>query len=136
MKKLTNLRDVRERVALSQRELADEVGLTANGYGRIERLEVRPHPKTVRALAEALGVQPEELWAVPLAPPTARREVAELELYRKARELREDLEESERDHPGIVAKVMAEAFGDYSGLVAKSAAEMEAIRKREAKDAS
>jgi transcriptional regulator with XRE-family HTH domain len=49
------LRRHREAAGLSQEELAERAGLTANSVSALERGERRrPHPQTVRALAEAL----------------------------------------------------------------------------------
>jgi predicted ATPase/DNA-binding XRE family transcriptional regulator len=73
------LRRLRERAALSQEELAGRAGVTAKAIGALERGERRrPHPHTVRALADALGLDArdrEELTAAarpapgPAAPP-------------------------------------------------------------------
>src|SRR5215218_857050 len=62
MRKLVNLRELRERAALSQGELARMAGVTKNAVGQLERGEFNPRPATVRKLAEALGVQPMDLW--------------------------------------------------------------------------
>src|SRR5215217_6485696 len=62
MRKLVNLRDLRERAALSQGELARMAGITKNAVGQLERGEFNPRPVTVRKLAEALRVQPMDLW--------------------------------------------------------------------------
>jgi transcriptional regulator with XRE-family HTH domain len=55
------VRRLRNEVALSQAELAEEVGITIAALSRIERNEAQPRPKTRRRLAEALGVSPREL---------------------------------------------------------------------------
>lgn len=60
MPKLTRLREVRERRALSQRELAEMAGLTHVQISRIEN-GVEPYPVTVRKLAAALDVEPADL---------------------------------------------------------------------------
>jgi len=62
MRRLVNLRELRERAALSQGELARMAGVTKNAVGQLERGEFNPRPATVRKLAEALGVQPMDLW--------------------------------------------------------------------------
>ncbi len=61
MVKLTRLRAVRERAALTQRELAAKAGVTYVQISRIERGEAEPYPGTVRKLATALGVAPTDL---------------------------------------------------------------------------
>ena len=58
MERLKELR--RERV-LSLRELEERSGVTYATIWRIEDGRQGAHPRTVRKLAEALGVQPSEL---------------------------------------------------------------------------
>ncbi len=55
------LRDLRERRALSLRELSDLSGVNYNAIWRIEVGRTGAQPRTVRRLAEALGVEPHEL---------------------------------------------------------------------------
>ena len=55
------LRDLRKRALLTQRELADKSGVGVTTIIRIERNQVEPHGRTIRRLAEALKVEPEEL---------------------------------------------------------------------------
>ena len=57
----TKLRDLRERRALSIRELSDLSGVNYNAIWRIEVGRTGAQPRTVRRLAEALGVEPHEL---------------------------------------------------------------------------
>jgi len=59
----SNLRRFRELRALSQRELAARARLSVTTVNRIETMQRRPMPRTVRKLAEALDVTPEELLA-------------------------------------------------------------------------
>ena len=63
MVKLERLRQLRERRALSQAELAERAGITRTALSRIESCAVDPHAATVRRLAAALGVEPEALMA-------------------------------------------------------------------------
>ena len=56
-----NVRRLRELRALSQRELAAKAKLSVTTVNRIETGQRKPMPKTVRKLAEALGVTTEEL---------------------------------------------------------------------------
>ena len=58
MERLKELR--RERV-LSSRELEERSGVSYNTIWRIEDGRQGAHPRTVRKLAEALGVEPSEL---------------------------------------------------------------------------
>jgi transcriptional regulator with XRE-family HTH domain len=46
---------------MSQAELADAAAVSRTTIARIEAGEIVPYPRTVRKLAEALGVQPSEL---------------------------------------------------------------------------
>ena len=58
MERLKELR--RERV-LSLRELEERSGVSYNTIWRIEDRRQGAHPRTVRKLAQALGVDPKEL---------------------------------------------------------------------------
>jgi transcriptional regulator with XRE-family HTH domain len=55
------LRDLRKRALLTQQELADKSGVGVTTIIRIERNQVEPHGSTMRKLAEALEVEPQEL---------------------------------------------------------------------------
>lgn len=55
------LREARERQFVTQQELAERTGLTEATISRIENGLNQPRISTVRRLADALGVQPEEL---------------------------------------------------------------------------
>ncbi|MBC8091858.1 MAG: helix-turn-helix transcriptional regulator, partial [Pseudonocardia sp.] len=50
------LQMLRLRLLLSGEELAQKAGIALSTYQRIERGEQNPHPKTMRGLALALGV--------------------------------------------------------------------------------
>ena len=57
------LRDFRATRALSQRDLAARAGVTQFTISRIERSEgISVRPKTVRALCDALGCEPQDLY--------------------------------------------------------------------------
>ncbi len=58
MKRLKELRKLR---ALSQQELAEAAGIGRATLSRIERGETGAHGRTLRRLAQALGVGVEEL---------------------------------------------------------------------------
>jgi transcriptional regulator with XRE-family HTH domain len=55
------VRYLRERRSLSLRELSDLAGVNYNAIWRIEVGRTGAQPRTVRRLAEALGVEPHEL---------------------------------------------------------------------------
>ena len=55
------LQRLREEKVLSQRELARLAGLTHQTIWRFENGFVNAHPRTIRKIAEALGVEPREL---------------------------------------------------------------------------
>ncbi len=55
------LRELRERRALSLRELSALSGVNYNSIWRIEAGRTGVKPRTVRRLAAALGVEPHEL---------------------------------------------------------------------------
>jgi predicted ATPase/transcriptional regulator with XRE-family HTH domain len=57
----TRLRRLREAAGLSQEQLAERAGLTAQAVGALERGDRRrPYPQTVRALFDALGLRDTE----------------------------------------------------------------------------
>lgn len=58
-----NVRRLRQLSALSQRDLAARANLSVTTVNRIETGKGKPMPRTVRRLAEALKVTPEELVA-------------------------------------------------------------------------
>jgi transcriptional regulator with XRE-family HTH domain len=55
------LRETRKRTLLTQQQLADKSGVGVTTIIRIERNQVEPQARTIRKLAEALGVEPHEL---------------------------------------------------------------------------
>jgi transcriptional regulator with XRE-family HTH domain len=55
------LRELRERRALSIRDLSTLSGVNYNSIWRIEAGRTGAKPRTVRLLAQALGVEPHEL---------------------------------------------------------------------------
>ena len=55
------LRDLRKRRLLTQEQLADRSGVGIATIVRVERNQVEPRGSTILKLAEALGVEPEEL---------------------------------------------------------------------------
>jgi transcriptional regulator with XRE-family HTH domain len=55
------LKELRRERVLSLRELEERSGVSYNTIWRIEDGRQGSHPRTVRKLAEALGVQPSEL---------------------------------------------------------------------------
>lgn len=59
--RLARLRQIRQRRFLSQAELAEKAGIGENTIRRLELGQTEPRGRTVRRLAEALGVTPEDL---------------------------------------------------------------------------
>jgi transcriptional regulator with XRE-family HTH domain len=55
------VRELRKRSLLTQQQLADRSGVGVNTIIRIERNQVEPHGRTIRKLADALGVEPSDL---------------------------------------------------------------------------
>ncbi len=55
------LRQLRRQKVLSMRELEDKSGVSYNTVWRLETGRTGAQPRTIRRLAEALGVKPEEL---------------------------------------------------------------------------
>ena len=63
MPRLTRLRDLRIRAALTQIELADLAGLSRGTIIRLEQGDEKAVPTTLRKLTRALRLkQPSELW--------------------------------------------------------------------------
>ena len=55
------LRSLRRERALSQRDLSRMTGIAFDTISRLETGKQRAQPRTIRKLAEALGVEPREL---------------------------------------------------------------------------
>lgn len=55
------LRELRRQKVLSMRELAEQSGLNYNTVWRLENRLTDAHPRTIRKIAGALGVDPGEL---------------------------------------------------------------------------
>ncbi len=55
------VRGVRKRRMLTQEDLARKSGVGVTTIVRIERNQVEPHGRTIRKLADALGVEPSDL---------------------------------------------------------------------------
>ena len=58
---MERLKELRRARVLSLRELEERSGVSYNSIWRIEDGRQGAHPRTVRKLAEALGVKPSEL---------------------------------------------------------------------------
>ncbi len=58
---MERLRELRRQRVLSLRELEDKSGVSYNTIWRIEAGRQGAQPRTIRRLAEALGVEPHEL---------------------------------------------------------------------------
>ena len=58
---MATLKELREQAFLSQRELAKKAKVNHITVARLETRQHKPHFKTVRALAKALKVQPDEI---------------------------------------------------------------------------
>ena len=67
------LRELRQERVLSQRELAEKAGVSPKTILDIEQGRIRPQPRTLRKIAEALDIEPsrlaEELRAARQQPP-------------------------------------------------------------------
>lgn len=55
------MRELREQQGLTQAELAEKIGLTPNGYAKIERNETTPQAESIKRIAQALGVSMDTL---------------------------------------------------------------------------
>jgi transcriptional regulator with XRE-family HTH domain len=61
---VARLRELRRQRVLSMRELEDRSGVSYNTIWRLENGLTGAHPRTLRRLAEVLGVEPSELVKV------------------------------------------------------------------------
>jgi transcriptional regulator with XRE-family HTH domain len=68
MPKTPGLRELRNRAALSQEELAEASGISRATIADLEAGNRGAWPKTIRQLAEALSVEPEDLYREPDSP--------------------------------------------------------------------
>lgn len=62
MPRLTRLRELRLRAALTQLELAERAGIARTTVARLEAGNPDALPPTIRKLARVLKVKPNELW--------------------------------------------------------------------------
>ena len=58
---MKKLRSLRERLFLTQPELAEKAGISHITLNRLENGKQKPSFKTIRKLAKALGVEPEDI---------------------------------------------------------------------------
>ncbi len=61
---MTKLRELRRRRVLTLHELEESSGVSYNTIWRLENGRTGAQPRTIRKLAAALGVEPEELVRV------------------------------------------------------------------------
>lgn len=57
----TNIKKLRELKGLSQENIADELGMSVTGYGRIERNEVDVNMEKLGKISEVLGIKIEDI---------------------------------------------------------------------------
>jgi transcriptional regulator with XRE-family HTH domain len=55
------IRELRQRKLLSQRELAEKAGVSETTIVKLELGATRPQPRTLRKIAEALGIETEQM---------------------------------------------------------------------------
>jgi transcriptional regulator with XRE-family HTH domain len=123
MVKLTRLKDVRQRKALTQQQLAERAGVNRVTIARIETGKDEPFPTTLRKVADALGVEPEELLepvteAVPTDPssPPANGTATDLALDARITVVdHEDVSRMLSDEPDLVPLISeaAEQLSKY-----------------------
>ena len=58
---MERLRELRRQRVLSMRELEEEAGVSYNTIWRLENGKTAAQPRTIRKIAQALGVEPREL---------------------------------------------------------------------------
>jgi transcriptional regulator with XRE-family HTH domain len=55
------IRELRQRKLLSQRELAEKAGVSETTIVKLETGATKPQPRTLRKIAEALGIGAEDM---------------------------------------------------------------------------
>jgi transcriptional regulator with XRE-family HTH domain len=65
------LKEWRTRRVMTQKDLAEKSGVAETVISRIESGLQKPRPSTIRKLAEALGIKPEELLDPQMTSPGA-----------------------------------------------------------------
>lgn len=61
-----HIRQLREKKDLSQQDLADDSGMTKSQIARIETAKINTTVKTLVKIANALDIEPKELFDFPL----------------------------------------------------------------------
>jgi transcriptional regulator with XRE-family HTH domain len=67
------LREWREHIGLTQRELSERSGVAQDAISELETGKRRPYPRTLAKLGAALAIPPHALWSEPPAalPPAS-----------------------------------------------------------------
>jgi len=113
------VREVRERLKMSQAELGRAVGVTRNAINQIESGATKnPRPQTIYAIADALGVS--DRWIVfggepmpePRGPPASQQDLQILETLKRLtpsqkQEEWQRLQDTERRNAEILATLKA-----------------------------
>ena len=88
------IRAYRKDAGLSQEDLAEKAGISAYYAGEIERGQASPSLNTIRDIAQALGIQPKELFSFPAEEETTEQVIEEIVKTLKAGNITdiEDLE--------------------------------------------
>lgn len=119
------IREEREKKGLSQKELAEKIGTTSSYICAIEKGN-KPAPPywTVKRIAEALEMDPEELWRIAREERDERaRELADRLAYRRTtmalgddrlKELHEEISSLKEEIRELKALLMG-SVGDASG---------------------
>lgn len=105
----TVAREARERMGLTQADVAKRIGVTSQQYGGVERGNLLPSTETLRAMAETLGVSADVLLGLRGAPigPEGRFSPARQELLSMLSAMSE--EKAQRVVEGL--KLMLDAPG-------------------------
>jgi transcriptional regulator with XRE-family HTH domain len=56
-----NIKEIREKVKLSQVQVADKAGISVNYFARLERGEVNPSAEILKNIAKALDVKSSDI---------------------------------------------------------------------------
>ena len=66
-----NMRENRQKLGITQSELAERANISTNFVAMIELMHKFPAPETLERIAAALGIETTELFATPVSPESA-----------------------------------------------------------------
>jgi transcriptional regulator with XRE-family HTH domain len=133
---MDRLAELRERRALTLRELSEMSGVAADTINQIELGHRKPRPSTLRKLARALEVDVKEFYAEPILAGKAEapQETGQPEVERSAHDIARAAawREFEKDHKGLRRTNASEGI-DHATRISDvyEPAEFDALRRKD-----